>query len=201
MVLALVAFGFDNPPWLAFSFARFNPALVLVVALLPASLVAVLMPSLRAWRAGAGFGEIALACGLLAWVHVYALLGAPAWCAAATAGVLATDLGVRAVHARIAGRPTVLLSPRHGLVVLPVLAHLAWPTDSSAAIWGALAAAAALGCLPPAGHARCPSSAAWTQLACLTECAPRALKVRRRAALRARRRGTRGAPVRSPPRV
>ncbi len=145
VVLALLAFGFDNPPWLAFSFGRFNAASVIVVLLFPASLVAVVGPSLRAWKAGARFGEVVLACALLASVHAYAFLGAPAWCAGATVGVVATDLGVRAVHARIAGRPSALLSPRHGLVVLPVLGCL-W-SSSDAAIWSALAAAAALGCL------------------------------------------------------
>jgi phosphatidylglycerophosphate synthase len=147
VVLALVAFAFDNPPWLAFSFGRFNAALVIVVLLFPASLVAVVGPSLRAWKTGARFGEVGLACVLLVALHAYALLGAPAWCVGATAGVVATDLGVRAVHARIAGRKEALLAPRHGLVVVPVLGCLALPENSNPAIWAAIAAGLALICL------------------------------------------------------
>lgn len=146
-VLALVAYGFDNPRWLAFSFGRLNAATAIVVLLFPASLVAVLGPSLRVWKAGARFGEIALACVLLASVHVYAFLGASAWCAATTVGLVATDLGVRAVHARIAGRRDAWLLPRHGLVAVPLLGFLAFPLDSSAVVWVSLAATAALVCL------------------------------------------------------
>lgn len=147
VVLALVAFAFDNPPWLVFSFGRFNAAAVIVVLLVPASLVAVVGPSLRAWKVGARFGEVGSACGLLAWLHAYAFWGAPAWCAGVTVGIVGTDLGVRAVHARIAGRPGALLAARHGLVALPALGCLAFPASARDAVWVGLAATAALGCL------------------------------------------------------
>jgi len=147
VILALVAFAFHNPRWLTFSFGRLNAATAIVGLLFPASLVAVLGPSLRAWKAGARFAEVGLASVLLASMHLYALLGAPGWCVAATVGVFATDLGVRAVHARIAERDDGLLSPRHGFVVAPWLGCLASPSRLDASTMAVVAAVASLICL------------------------------------------------------
>jgi CDP-alcohol phosphatidyltransferase len=124
-LLCVLAFAFDNPPWLAFSFTHFNAALALVAGLLPASLVAVLGPSLRAWRRKAAFGDVFLTAVFIAAMHGYAFLGASAWLVAASVGVFGTLVGVRAIRARVLARPSRLLSLYDALIFAPAAVKLA----------------------------------------------------------------------------
>jgi phosphatidylglycerophosphate synthase len=154
VVLCVLAFAFDNPPWLAFSFTRVNAALLLVALLLPASLVAVVGPGLRAWKRGAAFGQVLVSAAFIAALHVYALWGAPAWLVAATVGIFGTHVGVRAIRARVLARASRLLSAYDALVFAPGAVKLAIAPSVSVA-WVAIMAAAiaAVGLIASFGRA------------------------------------------------
>jgi phosphatidylglycerophosphate synthase len=143
VVLCVLAFAFDNPRWLRFSFTQFNAALLLVALLLPASLVAVVGPAERAWRRGAAFASVLLSAAFMATIHAYALLGAPAWLVATTVGVFATNVGVRAIRARLLARPASLLSAYDALLFAPGALKLTLAPsvsiDSAAVVAGAIA--------------------------------------------------------------
>jgi phosphatidylglycerophosphate synthase len=143
VIICLVAFAFDNPPWLELSFTRLNAAGVLVLLLLPASLVAVGGPSLRSLARRAAFGEVAAAASIMAFMHVYPWLGGSPWLVAATVGVFGTTVGLRAITLRVLERQGRLLRARDACLVLPALLHLLFSAFADGRVAAYCAAGAA----------------------------------------------------------
>ncbi len=143
VIICLVAFVFDNPAWLEFSFTRFNAALVLVLALLPVSLVAVGGPSWRSFTRRAAFGDVGAAASIMVFMHVYPWLGGSPWLVAATVGMFGTNVGLRAIRLRVLARQGRLLRAHDACLVLPGLLQLVFTpfADGRVVAYGAAGAA------------------------------------------------------------